>query len=373
MPDTQTVAARKPWLDPAQKPFVRIQKVTKKFGDFTAVWDVSLDIFKGELFCLLGGSGSGKSTLLRMIAGFEAPTSGRIEIDGQDMTHVAPYDRPTNMMFQSYALFPHMTVAENLDFGLVARKVPPDERRRRREAVLGMVRLQGFEGRYPRELSGGQQQRVALGRALVGEPDVLLLDEPLSNLDAALRQEMKIEIRQLQQSLGLTTIFVTHDQDEAMSTADRMVLMRQGRVEQIGTPDAVFNMPASRFTAEFMGIPNLIPGRMTGTDRFEAKAGGVFTVAGQPRLAGPCVLALRPELIAISATPLGEDANSLPAEVEIMTYHGAAVEYRLQAGAGLVMTARAVSPALGGPAVLSPGTPVHLHWPAGSGVLVPEM
>jgi putative spermidine/putrescine transport system ATP-binding protein len=352
---------------------VILEDVAKHYGPNVAVENMTLRIKSGELVALLGPSGCGKTTTLRMVGGFVDVTSGRINVGGRDITGLPPNQRNMGFVFQSYALFPHMTVAENVAFGLEMRRLAKPDIEQKVRRALARVRLEALAGRLPKQLSGGQQQRVALARALVIEPDVLLLDEPLSNLDATLRQEMKIEIRQLQQSLGLTTIFVTHDQDEAMSTADRMVLMRQGRIEQIGTPDAIFNTPASCFTAEFMGIPNLIPGRMTGRETFMSDGGAVFAIGDRNRLVGPCVLALRPETIAISTEIPPEPCNSLPGTVDIMTYHGATVEYRLRCSNGIVLTARAVSPALGGPAVRPVGSNVNLHWSHGSGVVVPEV
>jgi putrescine transport system ATP-binding protein len=220
MNQSPNVAAAKPWLSPDEKPFVRIHKVTKKFGDFVAVDDVSLDIYRGELFCLLGGSGCGKSTLLRMLAGFEMPTEGRIEIDGQDMTGKPPYERPTNMMFQSYALFPHMTVERNVAYGLLREGMARAEAMERVGEMLKMVQLSQFAARKPHQLSGGQKQRVALARSLVKRPKLLLLDEPLGALDKKLREETQFELIKIQESLGVTFIIVTHDQEEAMTISD---------------------------------------------------------------------------------------------------------------------------------------------------------
>ncbi|MCU0856095.1 MAG: ABC transporter ATP-binding protein, partial [Rhodobacteraceae bacterium] len=225
MNQSPNVAAAKPWLSPDEKPFVRIQKVTKKFGTFTAVDDVSLDIWKGELFCLLGGSGCGKSTLLRMLAGFETPTEGRIWIDGQDMTGKPPYERPTNMMFQSYALFPHMTVEKNVAYGLMREGMDKAEAMQRVDEMLKMVQLSGFAKRKPHQLSGGQRQRVALARSLVKRPKLLLLDEPLGALDKKLREETQFELIKIQETLGVTFIIVTHDQEEAMTISTRIGVM----------------------------------------------------------------------------------------------------------------------------------------------------
>ena len=259
----QIAADTRPWRDPQAKPFVRIRNVTKKFGDVYAVADVSLDIYKGELFCLLGGSGSGKSTLLRMLAGFEQPTAGSIEIDGQDMTEAAPYNRPVNMMFQSYALFPHMNVEQNIAYGLKRDHLPADEIARRVEELLSLVKLQDYGKRRPHQLSGGQRQRVALARALAKRPKLLLLDEPLGALDKKLREETQFELVKIQETLGVTFIVVTHDQEEAMSLATRIGVMNQGEIAMIGEPTDIYEFPNSKFVAGFIGSVNMVEGVVT--------------------------------------------------------------------------------------------------------------
>ncbi|HEY0327958.1 MAG TPA: ABC transporter ATP-binding protein [Rhodopseudomonas sp.] len=349
-----------------------LQDLAKHYDSSVAVEHMSIRIAPGELVALLGPSGCGKTTTLRMVGGFVDVSSGRILVGGRDVTALPPNRRNMGFVFQNYALFPHMSVAENVAFGLQMRKTPKPETAKRVAQALARVKLASFADRLPKQLSGGQQQRVALARALVIEPDVLLLDEPLSNLDATLRQEMKIEIRQLQQSLGLTTIFVTHDQDEAMSVADRMVLMRQGRVEQMGTPGDIFETPCSRFAAEFMGVTNLFPGKAAAPGLFVLDDGAVVRLADAAVPSGPCSLALRPERIEVSAAPPAEGDNSFHAMVEIATYRGALIEYRLRSQRGLTMIARRPTPALGGPAVLAPGATVHVSWPITAGSLVPE-
>ncbi len=253
----------RPWRDPSAKPFVRIRNVTKKFGDVLAVSDVSLDIYKSELFCLLGGSGSGKSTLLRMLAGFEMPTSGIIEIDGQDMTAVPPYQRPINMMFQSYALFPHMNVEQNIAYGLKRDNMPAGEIRDRVAELLTLVKLQDYGRRKPNQLSGGQRQRVALARSLAKRPKLLLLDEPLGALDKKLREETQFELVKIQESLGVTFIVVTHDQEEAMTLATRIGVMNQGEIAMTGEPTDIYEYPNSRFVANFIGSANMVEGIVT--------------------------------------------------------------------------------------------------------------
>jgi putative spermidine/putrescine transport system ATP-binding protein len=254
---------------------VSVRSVTKEFGPVTAVDDVSIDIGRGEFFSLLGPSGSGKTTMLRMIAGFELPTSGQIVLDGVDVTNRPPFDRDVNTVFQDYALFPHMTVAQNIEYGLKVAKVARSDRKGRITEALSTVRLEGFGDRKPSQLSGGQRQRVALARALVKRPRVLLLDEPLGALDLKLREEMQVELKQIQQSVGITFVFVTHDQGEALTMSNRIAVFNLGRIEQVGSPEEVYESPASPFVAGFVGTSNLLRGeaakRLLGED-------GAFTV-----------------------------------------------------------------------------------------------
>ena len=261
----QTIAAdTRPWRDANAKPFVQIDAVTKKFPNgVVAVDQVSLDIYKGELFCLLGGSGSGKSTLLRMLAGFETPTAGKILIDGEDMAGVAPYNRPVNMMFQSYALFPHMSVAANIAYGLKRDGMPANEISTRVEELLNLVHLQGYEKRKPSQLSGGQRQRVALARSLAKNPKLLLLDEPLGALDKKLREKTQYELVKIQERTGVTFVVVTHDQEEAMSLATRIGVMDTGIIAQIGEPHEIYEFPNSRYVAGFIGNVNMFEGVVT--------------------------------------------------------------------------------------------------------------
>jgi putative spermidine/putrescine transport system ATP-binding protein len=239
---------------------VRLERLAKSYGSVVAVDGIDLEIMEGEFFSLLGPSGSGKTTCLRMIAGFEVPSEGRVFLGGNDVSRRPPYERDVNTVFQDYALFPHMTVAENVGYGLRVKKVPSDERKTRTADILKLVRLDGYERRKPGELSGGQRQRVALARALVNEPKVLLLDEPLGALDLKLRQEMQIELKAIQKDVGLTFIYVTHDQEEALTMSDRMAVMNAGRIEQVGTPAEVYEQPATSFVAGFVGVSNVLSG-----------------------------------------------------------------------------------------------------------------
>jgi putative spermidine/putrescine transport system ATP-binding protein len=244
--------------DAPKKAALRLQGVRKNYGSVIAVAGVDLVVDEGEFFTLLGPSGSGKTTLLRLIAGFERPDAGRIELGGRDVTHLPPYARETNTVFQDYALFPHMSVGQNIEYGLRIKHVAAAERRKRVERALDMVRLQGLSGRRPNQLSGGQRQRVALARAVINEPEVLLLDEPLGALDLKLRQEMQIELKQIQKEVGITFVYVTHDQEEALTMSDRLAVMSNGQIEQIGTPVDVYERPATEFVAGFIGISNVL-------------------------------------------------------------------------------------------------------------------
>ena len=308
---------------------LELDSVTKRYGDFHAVKNVTLAISDAEFLVLLGPSGCGKTTTLRIVAGFVEPTTGHVRLGGRDVTDLPPWKRNAGLVFQSYALFPHLTAAENVAFGLEMRKVQASEIASRVAEALRLVRLGHLGDRLPRQLSGGQQQRVALARALVFKPDVLLLDEPLSNLDAKLRQEVRIEIRELQRQLGLTTIMVTHDQEEALTTADRLVVMNEGAISQIGTQHDLYERPADRFVAGFVGRSNFIDGEIVAPGQF-ASAGGVKVqcAGGTP---GPAALALRPERISIgSADALAGMDNAVPGVVEFVSYLGASLDVHVR-------------------------------------------
>ncbi|MGE3149052.1 MAG: ABC transporter ATP-binding protein [Pseudorhodoplanes sp.] len=288
----KTASASAPAPKPGERPVVSLSHLRKIFGSFVAVDNLSLDIARGEIVCLLGPSGCGKTTTLQLIAGFQTPTAGTVLIDGEDTTRLPPHRRNTGMVFQNYALFPHMSVAANIAFGLANIGVPKPDRAARIQELLDLVELGDLGARMPRELSGGQQQRVALARALSVNPAVLLLDEPFSNLDAQLRVRLRDDLRRLIQKVGLTTIFVTHDQEEALTMANRIVVMNAGRVEQVGSPRDVYRTPASAFVAQFIGQCTQISGRIT-NGIFEAERGFRFAVNG--RSDGAAIAVIRPE------------------------------------------------------------------------------
>jgi iron(III) transport system ATP-binding protein len=302
---------------------VAIERVSFSYGTNLIIDNVSLDIAKGEFFAFLGPSGSGKTTLLRLIAGFGIPSSGRILINEKDVTHLPPWSRNVGMVFQNYALWPHMTVAKNVAFGLERRRLPKAEIARKVEAVLDLVGLEAFADRRPAQLSGGQQQRVALARTLVIEPTVLLLDEPLSNLDAKLRIEMRSELRQLQQKVGITTVYVTHDQEDANSVADRIAVLDQGRIQQVGTPVELYDHPASRFVASFLGTANMIDGEVT-DGRFVAD-GFALETAGVP--SGQAAISIRPQDITI-----GPAGTGIQATVAHREFLGSVTRYKIRIG-----------------------------------------
>ena len=318
-----------PWKDTQAVPYVAIEGVTKRFGDFLAVNNVSLKIYKGEIFCLLGGSGCGKTTLLRMLAGFETPSAGRILIDGQDMSGIPPYERPVNMMFQSYALFPHMTVEGNVAFGLEQEKLPRAEINRRVREILQIVRMEQFAHRKPHQLSGGQRQRVALARSLVKRPKLLLLDEPLGALDRKLREHTQFELINIQERLGVTFVVVTHDQEEAMTLASRIGVMNRGEIVQIGTPRQIYEFPSSRFVADFIGSVNLFDGRMTEDEpdhvRVQCDEFPVPVFIDHGLSAPPNALlwvAIRPEKIALTRDPPAATDNWARGVVAEIAYMG---------------------------------------------------
>ncbi|HZY21268.1 MAG TPA: ABC transporter ATP-binding protein [Beijerinckiaceae bacterium] len=333
---------------------IRLDRVTKRFpGGVVAVAGVELTVEPGEFFSLLGPSGCGKTTTLRMIAGFEEPDEGRIVIGGRDLTHVPVHHRDMGMVFQSYALFPHRTVAENVAFGLRMRKVAKHEANARVAAALAQVKLEGYEERRPAELSGGQQQRVALARAIVIRPPVLLCDEPLGALDRKLRQAMQVELKELQRALGVTLVFVTHDQEEALAMSDRIGVMNAGRLEQVGAPAEIYDRPRTRFVAEFIGEINLIEGTISG-GRFAAADGR--GLPAPPAGDGPAALALRPEKLRIVAPGDGV----IDGVVSDASFLGDQVLYTVMLGDGRRLLVKEGNPGTG--ALRQNGSTVGLQW-----------
>ena len=336
-----------PWTDPASRPFIEFRHVTKRFGDFTAVDDLSLVIYEREFFALLGPSGCGKTTLMRMVAGFDEPTSGEVLLDGQNLAGVPPYRRPTNMMFQSYALFPHMTVEANIAFGLKQDRMPKAEIDARVEEMLALVKLTPFAKRKPHQLSGGQKQRVALARSLAKKPKVLLLDEPLGALDKKLREETQFELTDLQQKLGLTFLIVTHDQEEAMTVADRIAVMDQGRIVQVATPAEIYEQPNSRYVADFIGDINLLEGRIAsaagGGVRMDCVGTGAVAEVAQnleARAGDGAWFAIRPEKVTISLDrPADTAVNAIEGEVWDIGYLGDVSVYHVRLPTGATVKA----------------------------------
>jgi putrescine transport system ATP-binding protein len=373
---TRRRATFAPWADPAARPLVRFEAVSKRFAGLAAVDALSLDIFQGEFFALLGPSGCGKTTLLRMLAGFEFPDSGRVLLDGEDLAGVPPHRRPVNMMFQSYALFPHLTVEGNVAFGLRQDGLPKEEIAARIAEMLALLRLQGFEKRKPNQLSGGQRQRVALARALVKRPRVLLLDEPLAALDKKLRGDTQFELMHLKERLGLTFVIVTHDQEEAMRVADRIGVMNQGRLVQVATPPEIYEHPNSRWTADFVGEVNLIEGRViatgaAGTTVASATVGTLRAAAAPDAKVGDTVwVALRPEKIRIGHTAPPADENRAGGEVWDIGYLGdfSVYKVRLEDGAFIKVAVANMTRMVERP--IAVGDRVWLTWATDAGVVL---
>jgi putrescine transport system ATP-binding protein len=368
-----------PWRDPNETPYVRIDRVTKKFGEFVAVWNLDLDIYRKELFCLLGASGCGKTTLLRMLAGFERPTEGRIMIDGVDMVDIPPYDRPVNMMFQSYALFPHMSVAQNVAFGLRQERLPRRSIDQRVTEMLELVQLGRFAKRKPHQLSGGQRQRVALARSLVKRPKLLLLDEPLAALDKKLRENTQFELMNIQERLGVTFIVVTHDQQEAMTLATRIGIMNEGELIQIGTPTEIYEFPTSRFVADFIGSVNIFAGKIreSGADHMiidsDEAGADLFVDLGVSAPVGADVwVAVRPEKLHISREAPAPGQNCVTGIVKEVAYMGDFSIYLVRLGTG--KTVRVTQPNLsrGNPERIYWDEQVYLRWEPSSAVVLRE-
>ena len=356
--------------------YVEIDQVTKRFGDFVAVDNVSLQIDRGEIFCLLGASGCGKTTLLRMLAGFERPSSGRLLIDGQDLAQVPPYERPVNMMFQSYALFPHMTVERNVAFGLEQERVPRDEIRRRVGEILEIVRMGPYGKRKPHQLSGGQRQRVALARALVKRPKLLLLDEPLGALDRKLREHTQFELLNIQQQLGVTFVVVTHDQEEAMTLATRIGVMNHGQIVQIGAPRQVYEFPATRFVADFIGSVNLFDGKLSEDEPDYVRVqcaelpAPVFVdhgISAPPD--APLWVAVRPEKIALSREAPPAADNWASGVIREIAYLGDWSVYLVRLPSGRDVRATLANSTRKPEEQFEREQPVYLSWDASSPVI----
>jgi putrescine transport system ATP-binding protein len=367
-----------PWQDPKAAPYVRIDHVTKQFDDVYAVDDVSLDIFQGEFFSLLGSSGCGKSTMLRMLAGLERPTKGRIWIDGTDVTDIPAYSRPVNMMFQSYALFPHMTVEQNVEFGLKQDRMPRKERAERVGEMLALLQISELRKRKPDQLSGGQRQRAALARTLAKHPKLLLLDEPLGALDKRLRESAQFELVNLQERLGITFVTVTHDQEEAMTMSTRIAVMNAGQILQVDTPTTIYEYPEYRFVADFIGLVNLFDGRVAETQDDQVL---VETTLGRrlhmrcshPHAVGtPVTVAIRPEKLRICQNYHENGVNQVKGIVEDIAYLGDVSIYRVRVSPELLVEMTLTNIAPRTEQALTWGQEVAMEWSPTSGVVLTE-
>ncbi|MEQ6249628.1 ABC transporter ATP-binding protein [Sulfitobacter sp. HNIBRBA3233] len=366
-----------PWDDPNEKPLIRFKNVTKRFGSFTAIDDLTLDIYAKEFFALLGPSGCGKTTMMRMLAGFETVTEGKIELAGQDIAGVPPNKRAVNMMFQSYALFPHLSVWDNIAFGLKRDKKPKDEIANRVSEMLKLTRLEKFAARKPHQISGGQRQRVALARSLAKAPKLLLLDEPLGALDAKLRQDTQFELMDIQEKTGTTFVIVTHDQEEAMTVASRVAVMDEGRVMQVSTPAEIYETPNSVYVADFIGDVNIISGTAKAADD------GVYFIdwaVNQPPLLATsekpfsegqeCHLAIRPEKIAISKEKPAEAENAVEGKVLDIAYLGNLSTYHVELPGGQILKAQTANTRRIARRDITWEDPVWIRWNKTAGVLL---
>ena len=366
-----------PWQDPDQKPYIRIENVTKKFGDFTAIDNLSLDIYKSEFFSLLGPSGCGKTTLLRMLAGFENVTDGRILVDGEDMSDIPPHLRPINMMFQSYALFPHMTVEKNIAFGLKQDKLADDVINQRVEEMLELVELTKFAKRKPNQLSGGQSQRVALARSLAKSPKLLLLDEPLGALDKRLREQTQFELMDIQEKLEVTFVIVTHDQEEAMTVSSRIGVMESGNLIQVATPTEIYEAPVNKDVADFIGDVNLLKGIYKGKNKegtqllSEDSNSVVFaTQEVEAEFEDTIWFAIRPEKLEISKKKPSSNINVLQGVIEDIAYGGSFSTYHVRLDNGIILKAIRANRVRTEEHHLTWEDEVYLHWSAHSAVVL---
>ena len=371
------LSSTNPWLDSNQKPYIQIENVTKKFGEFTAIDNLSLDIYKNEFFSLLGPSGCGKTTLLRMLAGFEDVTNGRILVDGEDMSNIPPHLRPINMMFQSYALFPHMTVEKNIAFGLKQDKLPEDEINQRVEEMLELVELTNFAKRKPNQLSGGQSQRVALARSLAKSPKLLLLDEPLGALDKRLREQTQFELMDIQEKLEVTFVIVTHDQEEAMTVSSRIGVMDSGNLIQVATPTEIYEAPVNKDVADFIGDINLLKGVYKGNNKKgtellseDSKSIVFATQEVDAKLEDTMWFAIRPEKLEISKKKPSNDLNVLKGIIEDIAYGGSFSTYHVKLDNGRILKAIRANRVRTEEHHLTWDDEVYLHWSPDSAVVL---
>jgi len=379
MNDANVSSVFAPWEDADEKPLIEFRNVTKRFGDFTAIDDLSINIYKQEFYALLGPSGCGKTTLMRMLAGFETSTDGQILLDGQDMAAVPPNKRPTNMMFQSYALFPHLTVAENIAFGLKRSDMPKSEIAGRVDEMLRLTRLEQFGKRKPHQISGGQRQRVALARSLAKAPKLLLLDEPLGALDKKLRQETQFELMDIQEKTGTTFVIVTHDQEEAMTVASRIAVMDAGQIIQVATPDRLYENPNSVYVADFIGEINLIEGKaeslgdkLTEIHWAEGEVPIIGTAAEDLAKGTACHFAIRPEKVAISSERPETHANVVQGRVHDIAYLGNISTYHVELKNGQIIKAQAANNRRLSRRSFTWEDPVWLSWTDTAGVILTQ-
>ena len=374
MTEISTIA---PWKDSDRKAYIEIKNVTKKFGDFTAIDNLSLNIYQNEFFSLLGPSGCGKTTLLRMLAGFEKPTEGTMFLDGEDISQVPPHLRPINMMFQSYALFPHMSVENNIAFGLKQDKLPPSEIKDRVEEMLEMVQLSQFSKRKPNQLSGGQRQRVALARSLAKRPKLLLLDEPLGALDKRLREQTQFELMNIQEKLGVTFVIVTHDQEEAMTVSSRIGLMNAGHLTQVATPSEIYEAPVSRDVADFIGDVNFLEGVYRGQDEIgsqldsaDSKSVVYASQTTEADIGRTLWYAIRPEKLEISKNRPDYSYNILKGTIEDISYTGSMSTFHVKLENGKILTACRANRERSAEHQLTWEDEVYLHWLPHSAVIL---